>query len=701
MTYTCPMHPEIQQDQPGDCPICGMALEPVLPQEVSDDAEYRDLWRRFCWALSLTLPVLFLASGDMFGWDISTFVSEANSRWLQLILSTPVVLWAGGSFFEKAWHAWRSHFALNMFSLISLGVGAAYLYSVLAVVFPSWFPAGFKAHGDLFIYFESAAVITTLVLMGQILELKAKSQTSFAIKALLKRAAKSAHLLVNGQEEEVAIDQVEAGNVLRVKPGEIIPVDGVVLEGNSFVDESMLSGEPIPINKESGSTVTGSTINQTGSFLMRAERVGSETMLAKIVQMVAEAQRSKAPIQKLADVTAGYFVPLVLLTAVLTFIAWSVFGPEPRLAFALVNAVSVLIIACPCALGLATPMSIMVGVGKGAEMGVFIKNADALETLGKALVMIVDKTGTLTEGKPCLTQIVTEAPWSESDLLQLAASLESHSEHPLALAMVQEAKTRQLPLLAVEQFASHTGEGVTGIVNGREIAIGKASLMLEGKEFAALQQEGLKMQQRAQTIIYMDVDGQIAGLFAIADPIKPSAEKALKAIHQLGLKVVMASGDNNDTARAVAQELGIDEVHAGLTPQDKNLLIRQLKQTHEIVAMAGDGINDAPALAAADVAIAMGTGTDVAIASAGIILIKGDLAGIVKAITLSRATMRNIRQNLFFAIVYNLIGIPIAAGLLYPFGGLLLNPMVASLAMSFSSVSVILNALRLKRIKII
>lgn len=700
--YTCPMHPEIQQDHPGLCPICGMTLEPKETKAEIDDSEYRDMLRRFWIGAILMIPVLLLAASKMFPFlQLEKIVSGPVSHWIQFIISTPIVLWAGWPFFERAWYSLLNR-SLNMFSLIALGVGSAYFYSVIAVIFPNWFPDSFKENGELFIYFEAASVITVLVLLGQVLELKAKSRTSQAIKALLGRAAKTAHLLLNGQELEVSIDQVKVGDILRVKPGEKIPVDGIVIEGSSFVDESMITGEPIPVEKKAKENVTGSTINQTGSFLMEAKRVGSETLLARIVQMVSEAQRTKAPIQKLADVVSGYFVPAVVLVAIITFIIWGLIGPEPRFAFALVNAVAVLIIACPCALGLATPMSIMVGVGRGAEMGVLIKNAEALERLEKVNTVMMDKTGTLTEGKPKITQIVASSSGQENELLRLAASVEKNSEHPLALAIVQGAQERKLIIPEVEQFNSITGGGVNGIVEGKRILVGKANLMEENHitGIASLLAQAKEAQEQAQTVIFVALDGKVFGFIAVADPIKASTPKAIEDLHRLGIKVIMLTGDNEYTAKAVAKKLNIDEVHAGVNPKDKNILVQQLKSEKQIVAMAGDGINDSPALAVADVGIAMGTGTDVAMESAGVTLVKGDLTGIVRAITLSLATMRNIRQNLFFAFIYNIAGIPIAAGILFPLTGLLLNPIIASAAMAFSSVSVILNALRLNKVKI-
>lgn len=699
--YTCPMHPEIQQDHPGLCPICGMTLEPKEITSEEDNSEYRDMLKRFWIAAVLTIPVTILATSKMFvTLSLDKFLSDTLSRWIQLILSTPIVLWAGWPFFERAYYSIINR-SLNMFSLIAMGVGAAYFYSAIAVIFPTIFPESFKERGELFIYFEAASVITTLVLLGQVLELKAKGQTSRAIKALLGRAAKTAHLVEGGHESEVSIDQVKVGDLLRVKPGEKIPVDGEVIEGSSFVDESMITGEPMPVEKRVKDSVTGSTINQTGSFLMQAKRVGSETLLARIVQMVAEAQRSKAPIQKLADIISGYFVPIVVLVAIVTFIIWGMIGPEPRFVYALVNAVAVLIIACPCALGLATPMSIMVGVGKGAEMGVLIKNADALERMEKINTIVMDKTGTLTEGKPRITQIVNNDHFQESEILRLAAAVEKNSEHPLALAIVQGAEERKIQVPKVEDFHSITGGGVSGIAEGKKILVGKPNLLLENniKDIAGLQAQAQEAQEQAQTAIFVAIDGQAAGFIVVADPIKASTPKAIEDLHRLGLKVIMLTGDNEYTAKAVAKKLHIDEVHANVNPKDKNIAVEQLKSKKQVVAMAGDGINDSPALAAADVGIAMGTGTDVAMESAGVTLVKGDLNGIIRAITLSRATMRNIRENLFFAFIYNILGVPIAAGILYPFIGLLLNPIIASAAMAFSSVSVIMNALRLNKIK--
>ena len=699
--YTCPMHPEVQEDHPGLCPICGMDLEPIDVSKEIDDSEYRDMLHRFWISALLTIPVLILASSAMFPFfNFESVASDSMSSWIQFTMSTLVVFFSGGIFFKKAWYSLGNR-SLNMFTLISLGVGAAYFYSAFAVLFPNLFPDSLKENGKLFLYFEAASVITVLVILGQVLELKAKSKTSSAIRALLDKAAKTAHLLENGSEREVSIDQVHVGNILRVKPGEKIPVDGILTEGSSFVDESMITGEPIPVEKKTNDTVAGGTINQTGSFLMKAEQVGRETLLARIVQMVSDAQRSKAPIQKLADVVSGYFVPVVVFIAIITFVIWALFGPEPRFVFAFVNAIAVLIIACPCALGLATPMSIMVGVGRGAEMGVFIKNAESLEILEKVNTVVLDKTGTITEGKPKITQIMTSSI-QENELLRLAASLEKNSEHPLALSIVQGAQERNLIISELKEFNSTTGEGVTGTVESKKVFVGKAKFMKDNHiaEIENLQDQAIKAEELAQTVIFVAIDGKAVGFISISDPIKASSQKAIEDLHRLGIKVIMLTGDNKHTAQAVAKKLNIDEVHAGVNPKDKNIEIQKLKSEKRIVAMAGDGINDSPALAAADVGIAMGTGTDVAMESAGITLVKGDLTGIVRAIMLSRATMRNIRQNLFFAFIYNMIGVPIAAGILYPFIGLLLNPMIASAAMACSSVSVILNALRLKKLKL-
>lgn len=698
--YTCPMHPEIVQAHPGNCPICGMALEPKNIEAKVDDSEYKDMRLRFLLGSAFSIPVLLLAMGNMIP-AFDHFISPTLSRWLQFILSTPVILWAGWPFFERGWKSIVNRH-LNMFSLISLGVGVAYLYSVIAFFFPHAFPTSFLHQGKVPLYFETAAIITVLVLLGQVLELKARSQTSQAIKALLGRAAKSARIIVNGEEKEVSIDQVNVGDILRIRPGDKIPVDGKITEGKSTIDESMITGEPIPVEKELGSTVIGATINQTGSFLMQAEKVGSETLLSRIVQMVADAQRSRAPIQSLADTVSGYFVPIVVLVAILTFIVWAWIGPEPSFVYGLVNAVAVLIIACPCALGLATPMSIMVGMGRGAEAGVLIKNAEALEKLEKVKTIIVDKTGTLTEGKPKLTQVISNEHGKENEILRLAAAVEQNSEHPLAASIVQGAKELSISLPKVENFQSITGGGVVGKVENHEVLVGKPNFLQERKinDVATLQQKAHELQKQAQTVMFVAIDGQAVGLITVSDPIKSTTAKAIKQLHQLGQKIVMLSGDNEQTAQSVANKLNIDDVHAGVAPYYKQEFVQQAKGKDGFVAMAGDGINDAPALAAADVGIAMGTGTDVAMESADVTLIKGDLVGIVRAINLSHAMMKNIRQNLFFAFIYNVLGIPIAAGILYPFTGLLLNPIIAALAMSLSSVSVIGNALRLRNIKL-
>ena len=699
--YTCPMHPEIEREQPGACPICGMALEPkTAATEPEDDGELRDMTRRMWIGAALALPVFLLAMAHLFPGAPHWFMSAA-ARWMQFALTTPVVLWAGWPFFVRGARSLRTgHF--NMFTLIALGVGAAYAYSVVAMLAPGAFPEMMRMDGAVGIYFEAAAVIVVLVLVGQVLELRARSRTGSAIRALLNLAPPTARLVENSAEREVPLDAVITGATLRVRPGEKVPVDGVVLEGQSSVDESMLTGEPMPVAKSVGDAVTGGTINGTGAFLMRAERVGSETMLARIVQMVAEAQRSRAPIQALADRVAGWFVPAVLGIAVLTFALWFFLGPEPRLAHALVNAVAVLIIACPCALGLATPMSIMVGVGRGAQIGVLVKNAEALERLEKVNTLVVDKTGTLTEGKPRLISCRTIAGMDENELLAIAASVEHSSEHPLAAAIVAGAKERGLPLRTVADFQSTTGGGVSARVDGRSVLIGKLAFLHERNVTALdpLIAPAVPLQEQAQTVIFVALDGAAAGFIAVADAIKESTPAAIRALHALGLKIVMLTGDNKATATHIAQQLGIDEVTAEVSAADKQRIIHDLRSKGARVAMAGDGINDAPALAAADVGIAMGTGTDVAMESAGITLLGGDLRNLPRAVLLSRALMRNIRQNLIFAFLYNALGIPIAAGLLYPFFGILLSPILAGTAMSLSSVSVISNALRLRSLRL-
>lgn len=700
--YTCPMHPEIRQEKPGACPICGMALEPELTRvsaEEETNPELMDMTRRFWVSLVLSVPLLIISMGPMIpGVSFDGLVSPRILQWLELALATPVVLWGAKPFFERGWASIINR-TPNMFTLIALGVGVAYLYSVVAVVFPHLFPASFQTHqGQVAVYFEAAAVITTLVLLGQMLELKARSQTSSAIRKLLGLAPSTARIIrPNGSEEDIALNQVQAGDRLRVRPGEKIPVDGVLQEGSSSIDESMITGEPMPAQKQTGDKVTGGTINQTGGFVMRAERVGSDTLLARIVQMVSEAQRSRAPIQRIADQVAGWFVPAVVLVALITFGVWAVWGPEPALTYALVNAVAVLIIACPCALGLATPMSIMVGTGRGANEGVLFKNAEALEIMEKVNTLVVDKTGTLTEGKPKLVAVLSEAGIDENELLHLAASLERGSEHPLAAAIVKGAEERGLKLTNAENFQSITGQGVTGQVDGKAVRLGNQHLM-GNFNIESLEQKANELRADGQTVMLVAVNEQPAGLLAVADPIKASTPEAIQHLHQAGIQVIMVTGDNRHTAEAVAQKLGLDEIEAEVLPEKKSEIVKRLQSEGRIVAMAGDGINDAPALAQAQVGIAMGTGTDVAMESAGVTLVKGDLRGIVKAIALSRAVMGNIRQNLFFAFIYNSLGVPIAAGILYPFFGILLSPMIAAAAMSLSSVSVIGNALRLKRV---
>jgi Cu+-exporting ATPase len=703
MTYTCPMHPEIEQDHPGACPKCGMTLEPKsIGAEEEEQNETRSLSRKFWIALVLTIPVLVLAMGHSIpGLGIDSVVPKQIGKWIEFALTTPVVLWAGGFFFARAWQSIVNR-SLNMFTLIAVGVGAAYFYSVIAVTAPGIFPSSFRRHGEVDLYFEAAAVITTLILLGQLIEAKARSRTGHAIKALLGLTAKTAHRVRDGQEEEIAVDEIQKGDVLRVRPGEKIPIDGVLVDGKSNIDESMITGEPMPVAKEAGEKVIGATVNQTGSFLMRAERIGSETVLAQIVQMVADAQRSRAPIQKLVDTVSGYFVPAVIGVAIITFVVWSIVGPAPAMAYALVNAVSVLIIACPCALGLATPMSIMVGVGRAAQAGILVKNAQAIEITEKVTHLVTDKTGTLTAGKPEVVSRIVANTVSERDLLQIAASVESQSEHPLARAIVESAKQEKIELCDVTDFQSTTGGGVSGNVEGKAVLVGKEKFLADSNvRFSEeLTKEARRLQEKAETTAWLAVNGDAIGILGIADPIKPTTKEAVRELHAMGLKIIMCTGDNRRTAESVARELGIDEFKAEVMPDEKIEIVKDLKSKGAIVAMAGDGINDAPALAAADVGIAMGTGTDVAIESAGITLVKGDLMGIVKAIHVSRDVMRNIRQNLFFAFIYNALGIPIAAGVLYPFFGLLLSPMIAGAAMSFSSVSVILNALRLRSVKL-
>ena len=701
--WTCPMHPEVRQDHPGPCPICGMALEPeMVTAETGPSAELIDMARRFWIALALTIPVFLLEMGSHLVPAIHRAVPPALSTWLQLALATPVVLWAGWPFFERGWASVRSR-NLNLFTLIAMGTGVAWAYSVVATLAPTIFPAAFRGmDGTVAVYFEAAAVITVLVLLGQVLELRARERTSGAIKALLDLAPKNARRLAqDGSEEEVSLDLVAVGDRLRVRPGEKVPVDGLVLDGRSALDESMVTGESMPVTKASGDKVIGGTLNQSGALVIEAEKVGRDTMLARIVQMVADAQRSRAPIQRLADQVAGWFVPGVLMVAVIAFVIWGIWGPEPRLAHGLIAAVAVLIIACPCALGLATPMSIMVGVGRGAGLGVLIKNAEALERLEKVDTLVVDKTGTLTEGRPSVTRIVPALDHDPDELLRLAAGVERASEHPLALAIVAAAEEKGLSLPSVTDFDAPTGKGAVGTVEGRRVLLGNAQFLLDnGVDVTSLAQEADALRRDGATGIFMGIDGKVAGAFAIADAVKETTPAALSALKAEGIRVVMLTGDNRTTAEAVARRLGIESVEAEVLPDQKSAVVERLKREGKVVAMAGDGVNDAPALAAADVGIAMGSGTDVAIESAGVTLLKGDLTGIVRARGLSEATMANIRQNLFFAFIYNAAGVPIAAGLLYPFFGILLSPIIAAAAMALSSVSVVSNALRLNRVSL-
>jgi len=693
--YTCPMHPEIIRDGPGSCPICGMALEPLtVSLDEEENHELKDMTRRFWIAVALAIPVFALGMSDLIpGQPLQQLVPMRMLQWVQLALASPVVLWCGWPFFVRAWQSIVNR-SLNMFTLIGLGVGVGYLFSVIAVVLPGVFPASFRdEHGNVPVYFEAAAVIVALVLLGQVLELRARSQTGNAIRELLGLAPKTARRIAHGREEDVPLDHVHPGDLLRVRPGERVPVDGVVVEGSSSVDESMITGESIPVEKTQGDRVVGATVNGTGSFVMRAERVGSETLLAQIVQMVAEAQRSRAPIQKLADVVSSYFVPAVVLIAVLTFIVWSIWGPEPRMAHGLVNAVAVLIIACPCALGLATPMSIMVATGKAAQNGVLFRNAEAIEVMRKVDTLVIDKTGTLTEGKPRLDSVVVVNGFDEQTVLRLAGSLERSSEHPLAAAIVAGANERGIEIKEATRFQSLTGKGVVGEVDGHHVAVGNRSLLDDPK----LEARAEELRANGQTIMFVVIDEKPAGLIGVADPIKETTPDAVKQLHAEGIRLVMLTGDSRTTAEAVARKLGIDEVVAEVLPDQKVEVVKKFQDAGRIVAMAGDGINDAPALAQAHVGIAMGTGTDVAMKSADVTLVKGDLRGIVRARSLSRATMSNIKQNLFFAFIYNTLGVPIAAGVLYPFFGVLLSPMLAAAAMSFSSVSVIANALRLRQ----
>ncbi|HEX8817649.1 MAG TPA: heavy metal translocating P-type ATPase [Terriglobales bacterium] len=701
--YTCPMHPQIVRDGPGTCPICGMALEPrTVTAKEEDNPELRTMTRRFWVSAILTVPLLAIAMADMLpGMPVQHVLPSAWLPWLELLLATPVVLWGGWPFFKRGWMSVIRR-SLNMFTLIAMGTGVAYLYSLVATIAPGIFPASFREmSGNPPVYFEAAAAIVTLVLLGQVLELRARSRTGAAIRALLDLAPKTARLVRDGGDVDISLDQVKVGDQLRVRPGEKIPVDGVVTQGASPVDESMVTGESMPVEKVTGSRVIGATVNGSGSFIMRAERVGSETLLAQIVRMVSQAQRSRAPIQRLADKVAGYFVPAVIAAAVLTFVAWSLWGPQPRLAHALINAVAVLIIACPCALGLATPMAIMVGTGRGAHAGVLIKNAEALETMEKVDTLVVDKTGTLTEGKPSLESVIAAPGMSETELVALAASVEQGSEHPLASAVVAAATANAIPLRPMSEFHSIPGSGISAKVDGKSVLVGNEPFLRQnGIATEALAAAATKLQRDGQTLVFVAVAGRPAGVLGIKDPIKPSAPQAIRALKQSGLRVVMLTGDNASTAQSIANALGIDEFEAGVRPEGKANIIKRLQSEGRTVAMAGDGINDAPALAQANVGIAMGTGTDVAMETGGITLVKGDLLGILRARELSRATMRNIRQNLFFAFIYNSIGVPVAAGVLYPFFGLLLSPIFAAAAMSLSSVSVIANSLRLRTVRL-
>ncbi|WP_054311879.1 heavy metal translocating P-type ATPase [Mesorhizobium sp. 1M-11] len=702
--YTCPMHPEIIRDKPGSCPICGMALEPMMPTgEEGPNPELVDFTRRFWVSAALSIPLLIITMGPMVGLPfLRDWLGEQAAVWVELVLATPVVLWAALPFFERGWASIVNR-SPNMWTLISLGVGAAYIYSVVATLFPDIFPHQFRGHGGAVpVYFEAAAVIIALVFLGQVLELRAREKTGSAIRALLDLAPKTARLIdADGSEKDVPLDEVKGGDRLRVRPGEAVPVDGIVLEGRSSVDESMITGEPVPVEKIEGDALTGGTLNKNGSLVMLAEKVGSETTLARIVELVAKAQRSRAPIQSLADRVSFYFVPAVVLVAAVAFIAWAVFGPEPSLVYAIVAAVSVLIIACPCALGLATPMSIMTATGRGAQAGVLIKDAAALERFASVNTLVVDKTGTLTEGKPKLTDVIAADGVSEDELLGLAAALEKGSEHPLAEAIVGGAEERGFKIAAATDFEAVTGKGVSGTVAGHKVALGNPAMMTElGLDAAALADRAGALQTEGKTAMYVAIDGKLAGIVAVADPIKATAADAIRALHDENITVVMATGDNERTAKAIAKRLGIDQVRANMLPEHKSALIEELRGRGGIVAMAGDGVNDAPALAASDVGIAMGTGADVAMESAGITLVKGDLTGIVRARKLAKGTLANIRQNLFFAFLYNVAGVPVAAGVLYPVFGALLSPMLAAAAMSLSSVSVIANSLRLRTLKL-
>ncbi len=702
--YTCPMHPEIVRDHPGSCPICGMALEPrTAVVEELENPELVSMTRRFWISTALAVPVLVLGMSDLIpGHPVQRVLSARAIGWIELLLATPVVIWGGWPFFQRGWASLVNR-SLNMFTLIALGTGTAYVYSVIAVLFPSIFPASFRlAGGQVPVYFEAAAVITALVLLGQVLELRARSRTSAAIRALLKLSPKTARLVrADGTEIDIPVEHIAVGDVLRVRPGEKIPIDGIAIDGSSSVDESLVTGEPIPVEKSGGSRVTGGTVNGTGTLVIRAERVGNETLLAQIVRMVSEAQRSRAPVQQLADRVSAYFVPAVVLVAVLTFILWSLFGPAPKMAHALLNAVAVLIIACPCALGLATPMAIMVGTGRGALAGVLIKNAEALEIMQKVDTLVVDKTGTLTEGRPRVTTIIAANGFNETQVLRVSATLERASEHPLAAAILAAAKERGVAPGNISDFRSLTGKGVTGIPEGQAAALGNRALLVDlGLNPGDLDERAKSMEYDGQTVMFVTIGGKVAGIIGVADPVKATTAEAIERLHRERIRIVMVTGDSRATAEAVARKLSIDQVHAGVLPDKKGEIIKQLQTERHVVAMGGDGVNDAPALAQADVGIAMGTGTDVAMESAGITLLLGDLRGIARARVLSRATMRNIRQNLFFAFLYNSAGIPIAAGVLYPFFGLLLSPILASAAMTFSSVSVIVNALRLRKVQL-
>jgi P-type Cu+ transporter len=702
--WTCPMHPDIVRDQPGSCPVCGMALEPMtINADEEESAELRDMTRRFWASTVLTVPLVVIAMGDYLpGRPLDQFMASGSMGSLEPVLATPVVLWGGWPFFLRGWQSVINR-SLNMFTLIALGVGVAYTYSVVAIVLPGIFPASFRdGDGQVAVYFEAAAVIVTLVLLGQVMELRAHSQTGAAIRALLGLTPKTARRIRDdGREEDVPLDQVQPGDKLRVRPGEKVPVDGVVVEGGSAIDESMVTGEPMPIEKHAADRVIGATVNGTGSLVMRAERVGADTLLSRIVHMVGEAQRSRAPIQKLADTVSGYFVPAVVVIAVVTFVVWAAVGPEPAMAYGIINAVAVLIIACPCALGLATPMSIMVATGKGAMAGVLFKNAEAIEVMRKVDTLVVDKTGTLTLGKPTLVHVAPADGWDEALLLRLAASLERGSEHPLAAAIVTGAEARGVQLTNAEHFESVTGKGVKGRLDGRAVALGNRPLMDDvGADVGALADAADALRREGQTVMFVAVDGRSAGFVGVADPIKETTPEAIRQLHEERLQVVMLTGDNRTTAEAVAKKLGIDDVIPEVLPDQKADVIKRLQREGRVVAMAGDGINDAPALAQAQVGIAMGTGTDVAMESAGVTLVKGDLRGIVRARRLSRVTLRNIKENLFFAFIYNALGVPVAAGVLYPFFGLLLSPIIAAAAMSLSSVSVVANALRLRRVKL-